>query len=71
MASTTPIELTLAATLSSPIDSHALPEYSRNIKDIRKKCPFSGNSIEYFSKDYMICRRRYSFVESTYAMAGF
>jgi hypothetical protein len=71
MASAAPIELTKAPTLSPPIDSHALPEHSRNIKDIRKKCPFSGNSIEYFSKDSMICRRRYSFVESTYAMAGF
>jgi len=71
MASTTPIELTIAATLSPPVDSHALPEHLRNIKDIRKKCPFSGNSIEYFSRDPMICRKRYSFVESTYAMAGF
>jgi hypothetical protein len=50
MAFTTPIELTIAATLSPPIDSHALPEHSRNNKDIRDKCVFSEYSIEYRSK---------------------
>ena len=71
MASATLKDLAKAPTLSPPVHSHALPEHSRNIKDIRDKCVLAGYCIEYFSKDPMICRKRYSFVVSTYAMAGF
>jgi len=71
MASATLKDLAKAPSLSFPVHSHALPEHSRNIKDIRDKCVLAGYCIEYFSKDPMICRKRYSFVVSTYAMAGF
>ena len=71
MASATLKDLAKAPTLSPPVHSHALPEHSRNNIDIRDKCVLAGYCIEYFSKDPMICRKRYSFVVSTYAMAGF
>jgi len=49
MAFTTPIKLSKAPTCSPPIESHALQEHSRNIRD---KCVLSGNSIAFRPKDF-------------------